>query len=129
MSVAASTLTLIVVDDDLDIRRAVGRSLRSHGYEVYLFESGEQCLAQDRDADCAIVDIGLPGVNGFEMEEQLRTRGRAMPVVFVTAHDDLARRARLRTPMPVLRKPIEERDLLEAIERATGLERPTANQP
>jgi|SoiMethySBSTD1v2_1073268.scaffolds.fasta_scaffold45108_3 hypothetical protein len=31
--------------------------------------------------------------------------------------------------MPVLRKPIEERDLLEAIERATGLERPTANQP
>jgi len=52
-----------------------------------------------------------------------------MPVVFVTAHDDLARRARLRTPMPVLRKPIEERDLLEAIERATGLERPTANQP
>ena len=129
MSVAASTLTLIVVDDDLDIRQAVGRSLRSHGYEVHLFESGEECLAQDRDADCAIVDIGLPGVNGFEMEEQLRKRGRAMPVVFVTAQDDLARRARLRTPMPVLRKPIEERDLLEAIERATGLERPTANQP
>jgi len=76
MSVAASTLTLIVVDDDLDIRQAVGRSLRSHGYEVHLFESGEECLAQDRDADCAIVDIGLPGVNGFEMEEQLRTRGR-----------------------------------------------------
>jgi len=64
MSVAASTLTLIVVDDDLDIRRAVGRSLRSHGYEVYLFESGEECLAQDRDADCAIVDIGLPGSTG-----------------------------------------------------------------
>jgi FixJ family two-component response regulator len=116
----SAKLTLIVVDDDLDIRRAVGRSLRSHGHEVYLFESGEECLAQDRDADCAIVDIGLPGVNGLEMEEQLRKRGRAIPVVFITAHDDLATRACLRTPMPVLRKPLEEGDLLAAIEQATA---------
>jgi len=56
-----SPLTVIVVDDDVDIRRAVGRSLRSYGHRVHLFESGEECLAQNCDGDCAIVDIGLPG--------------------------------------------------------------------
>jgi FixJ family two-component response regulator len=115
-----SRLTLIVVDDDMDIRRAVGRSLRSHGHQVYLFESGEECLAQSCEADCAIVDIGLPGVSGLEMEEQLRKCGRGVPVVFITAHDDLANRASRRTRMPVLTKPLEERDLLEAIEQVTA---------
>jgi FixJ family two-component response regulator len=115
----SSKLRLIVIDDDMDIRRAVGRSLRSYGHQVYLFESGEAFLAQSCEADCAIVDIGLPGVNGLEMEEQLRKSGRGIPVVFITAHDELANRASQRTLRPVLKKPLEERDLLEAIEQVT----------
>jgi FixJ family two-component response regulator len=120
MSFSSSTLTLIVVDDDNDIRRAVGRSLRSYGHHVHLFKSGEEYLAQHCNADCAIVDIGLPGVSGLEMEEEMRKRGYAIPVVFITAHDDLANRASKKTLMPVLKKPLEERDLLEAIERVTA---------
>jgi FixJ family two-component response regulator len=122
-------LTLIVVDDDMDIRRAVGRSLRSYGHHVHLFKSGEEYLTQHCDghcdghcdADCAIVDIGLPGVSGLEMEKEMRKRGCAIPVVFITAHDDLASRASRKTSMPVLRKPLEERDLLEAIQRVTSV--------
>src|SRR4026207_1627345 len=87
MAMSASKLTLVVVDDDTDIRRAVGRSLRSYGHKVHLFESGEAYLAGHCKADCAIVDIGLPGVNGLEMEEQLRKSGRGIPVVFITAHE------------------------------------------
>ncbi len=117
---ALSPLTVIVVDDDVDIRRAVGRSLRSCGHRVHLFESGEEYLAQNCDGDCAIVDIGLPGVNGLEMAERLRERGRGMPVLFITAHDDLANRASRGTGMPVLKKPLEERDLLEAIDQVTA---------
>ena len=113
-------LTLIVVDDDVDIRRAVGRSLRSYGHRVHLFESGEEYLAQNCDGDCAIVDIGLPGVSGLEMAERLRECGRGIPVVFITAHDDLANRASRRTRMLVLKKPLEERDLLEAIDQVTA---------
>jgi FixJ family two-component response regulator len=120
MPLSLSKLTLIVVDDDRDIRRAVGRSLRSYGHQVYLFESGEECLAQSCEADCAIVDIGLPGVSGLEMEEQMRKRGLTIPVVFITAHDDLANRASQKTGMPVLRKPLEERDLLDAIQQVMG---------
>jgi len=113
-------LTLVVVEDDTDIRRAVGRSLRSYGHKVHLFESGEAYLAEHFEADCAIVDIGLPGVNGLEMEEQLRKSGRGIPVVFITAHDDLATRAVRTTGMPVLRKPLDESDLLDAIAQVTG---------
>ena len=124
MPFSVSKLTLIVVDDDKDIRRAVGRSLRSHGHHVYLFESGEEYLTHHCeghcDADCAIVDIGLPGLSGLEMEEEMRKRGCGVPVVFITAHDDLANRASRKTGMPVLRKPLEERDLLDAIERVTA---------
>ena len=115
-----SPLTVIVVDDDVDIRRAVGRSLRSYGHRVHLFESGEECLAQNCDGDCAIIDIGLPGVSGLEMAERLRACRRSMGVVFITAHDDLANRASRRTRMPVLKKPLEERDLLEAIDQVTA---------
>ena len=120
MAMSASKLTLVVVDDDTDIRRAVGRSLRSYGHKVHLFESGEAYLAEHCEADCAIVDIGLPGVNGLEMEEQLRKSGRGIPVVFITAHDDLATRAVRTTGMPVLRKPLDESDLLDAIAQVTG---------
>ncbi len=120
MSSSLSKLTLVVVDDDGDIRRAVGRSLRSYGHEVHLFESGEAYLAKSCDADCAIVDIGLPGVSGLEVEERMRRGGRHIPVVFITAHDDLARRALQRTAMPVLKKPLDEHDLLDAIAQVTG---------
>jgi FixJ family two-component response regulator len=98
----------------------VGRSLRSYGHRVHLFESGEECLAQNCDGDCAIVDIGLPGASGLEMAERLRERGRAMPVVFITAQDDAANRAGLRTRMPVLKKPLDEGDLLEALDQVTA---------
>jgi two-component system, LuxR family, response regulator FixJ len=120
MTASTSRLTLVVVDDDTDIRRAVGRSLRSYGHEVHLFESGEAYLAEGCQADCAIVDINLPGVSGLEMEERLRRSGRTIPVIFITAHDDLANRAIRTTGMPVLRKPLDEHDLLDAIALVTG---------
>src|SRR4029453_15755053 len=115
-----SPLTVIVVDDDVDIRRAVGRSLRSYGHRVHLFESGEECLAKNCEGDCEIVDLGLRGVSGLEMGERLRERGRGMPVVFITAQDDAANRAGLRTRMPVLKKPLDGVDLLGRIDRTTA---------
>ena len=115
-----SRLTLVVVDDDRDIRRAMGRSLRSHGHDVRLFESGEAYLSARCEADCAIVDIGLPGLSGLEMEQQLRQSGSGMPIVFITGRDELARRAMMTTPMPVLKKPLDEGDLLDAIAHVTA---------
>ena len=116
-----STLTLVVVDDDEHIRRAVGRLLRSLGHTVHVFESAEAYLAGSCQADCAILDIDLPGISGLQLEEQLRRQGHRMAVVFVTAHDERNFLDAVRdTRWPYLKKPIDEHGLLDAIRRATG---------
>ena len=84
-----SSLTLVVIDDDEHIRRAVDRFLRSHGHRVHLFESAEAYLERTCEADCAILDIDLPGISGLELHERLKQEGRDLPIVFITAHDEL----------------------------------------
>ena len=114
-----SILTLIVVDDDENIRRAFGRLLRSHGHDVHLFESAEDCLARHDEADCAILDIGLPGLNGIELQKRLHTSHGKIPVVFVTARDEPPILAAVRrSGCQFLKKPVDEQMLLAAIERA-----------
>jgi FixJ family two-component response regulator len=116
-----STLTLVVVDDDDDIRRAVGRFLRSYGHEVHVFDSAEAYLAGMRPADCAILDVGLPGLSGLELDERLKQEGHRIPVVFITARDELdILTAVQRTHWPLLKKPLDANSLLDAITRATG---------
>ena len=116
-----SSMTLVVVDDDEHIRRAVGRLLRSLGHTVHVFESAEAYLAGSCQADCAILDIDLPGISGLELEGRLRRQGHPMPVVFVTAHDEQDfLEAVQETQRPYLKKPLDEHGLLDAIRRATG---------
>ena len=114
-------LSLIVVDDDEQIRQAFGRLLRSYGHHVRAFESAEAFLAQDAAADCAILDVGLPGISGLELEERLRTPHGRIPIVFVTGSNERAVLAAVqRTGCQVLQKPVEEEGLLEAIARAVS---------
>jgi FixJ family two-component response regulator len=85
---------------------------------VTVFESGEACLAHAGDAQCAILDIALPGISGLELNERLRASGRSMPVVFITAHVEPSVLAAIqRTRQPLLKKPLLEDDLLDAIAR------------
>lgn len=80
--------------------------------------SGTPCRCQ---ADCAILDIDLPGISGLELEEQLRRHGGPMAVVFVTAHDERECLEAVRdTRWPYLKKPLDEHGLLDAIQRATS---------
>jgi FixJ family two-component response regulator len=114
-------LKLAVVDDDLDVRRAMGRFLRSYGHDVQAFESAEAYLADRCQPDCAILDIELPGLSGLELEQRMRQEGSRVPVVFVSAHDDLVARTRAIQPQAqFLRKPLDEAGLLAAIAQATG---------
>ena len=114
-------MTLVLVDDDAAIRRAVGRFLRSAGHDVHVFESAETYLAERCDAACAILDVDLPGLSGFELEERLRGEGCQTPVVFVTAHDvQMQHAAAERAGATILRKPVDEYGLLDAIVRATS---------
>ena len=108
--------TLVVVEDDAHVRRALSRLLSSRAYAVRAFDSAETWLADICPADGAIVDINLPGMSGLELDERLRREGRAIPTVFITAHDE---------PEPaahrvILHKPLDAQTLLDAIEHALG---------
>jgi FixJ family two-component response regulator len=113
-------LVLAVVDDDEDIRRTLARLLRACGHEVRLFDSAEPFLNDNLEADCAILDVRLRGISGLELDERLRQQGRRMPVVFITAHDDVATMAAIqKSGCRFLMKPFDDDDLLAAIAEAT----------
>ncbi len=79
--------TLVVVEDDDQVRRALTRLLCACGYGVRAFDSAETWLAGICQADGAIIDINLPGMSGLELDERLKREGRAIPTVFITALD------------------------------------------
>jgi FixJ family two-component response regulator len=110
-----------VVDDDPAIRRALGRLLRSVGYEVRDFPSAEEYLANAPagDASCVLLDVALPGIDGPALHARLRASGEETPVVYVTAHDEEATRARLGrlAPAGVFPKPVDVPALLALLGR------------
>jgi FixJ family two-component response regulator len=114
-------LSLAIVDDDEAVRTALRRLLRAMGHEVRVFASAEEYEAHAAEADCLIVDLRLPGLNGFELRERLRLRGCMTPIVFITGDggpspSDAAARA----GTPTVAKPFSEGDLIAAIARAVS---------
>ena len=115
-------LVLVVVDDDEAVRRNVQRFLRSRGHDVRVFATAEAYLADHGHADCAILDIQLPGLNGLELERRMRRECSGVAVVFVTAHDDAVSLAAVKkTPWQLLSKPFDDESLLAAIAKSISL--------
>src|SRR5439155_13189232 len=113
-----------IVDDDPSVRRALRRLIRSEGYAVQTFASaGEflEALPQGRPG-CLVLDVQMDGMNGFGLQEHLVAERIDLPVIFITAHDDVVTRARIERSGAAahLHKPIDEQPLLEAIRQATG---------
>jgi FixJ family two-component response regulator len=112
-------LTVIVVDDDESVRRAMKRLLMSHGYRVLTFESAEDMLLSSfvRRKDYLLLDIRLPGISGLDLYAKLVSSGAKRPVIFMTAHDDLGwlQKAKEAGAVAFLRKPFGEQSLLSAL--------------
>jgi FixJ family two-component response regulator len=114
-------MTLAVVDDDIDVRQALGRLLRSLGHEVRLFSSAEEFQSDRPAVDCIVLDVRLPGLNGFEFHQQIRMRGSVIPVVFITGDNDPVRREEARrVNAPTLAKPFDGEMLMAAIVAAVS---------
>jgi FixJ family two-component response regulator len=113
---------IAIVDDDALFRRSVERLVRSAGFTVETFGSAEDFLDQgDLDGTrCVILDMKLPGMNGFDLQRRLITRTRPLPIVFVSAHEDATMRANaLRAgAVAFLKKPFEGNTLLNALHQA-----------
>jgi FixJ family two-component response regulator len=117
-------MTVCVVDDDANLRRALQRLLKASGYGVVTFASAEDFLAAEPTllVDCLILDITLGGISGFELHDHLRASGRSIPTVFITGHDDAVKREQARRlgAAGYVRKPFDETSLMSAIEAALG---------
>ncbi len=112
-----------VVDDDISVRESLESLIRSVGLEVSAFESAEEYLEAThlRKADCLILDVRLPGMNGIELHRELMARKCRVPVVFITAHasDDRSKaEASSRWTVAYLPKPFSEDELLDAVNAA-----------
>jgi FixJ family two-component response regulator len=113
-----------IVDDDFSVRRAVGRLVKAAGYAVETFATAHEFLdsfPSDRTA-CLVLDIHLNGMSGFDLEERLRAERVAIPIIFITAHDDAATRDRARGSGAAgyLAKPFDGQALLDVIGTVVG---------
>ena len=119
--VDASKLVCIV-DDEAPVRRALSRLMQAHGYDVLVFSGGRECL-DGREIDRAgivIIDVSMPGMDGFELDTLLRASGRIIPTIFVSAHAgrQYASRAKSVGAITFIDKPCGEAELLSAVASA-----------
>ena len=119
--------TICIVDDDPAIRRALRRLLVVAGFRVELFPSAEEFLSGKPAAcDCLVLDVRMPGMSGLCLQECLARSNGRLPIVFITAHDDDVTRTRAMAggAVALLRKPFEDRALLDAIATAVASRNP-----
>jgi FixJ family two-component response regulator len=109
---------ILVVDDDESVCRALARLLRSFGFDVTTFGSAAALLATGPPDDtlCLVLDVRMPDMGGIELCEQLHASGRDLPTVFVTAHGTEGLRSMVLQRAPVLQKPVDAAQLVEAID-------------
>jgi FixJ family two-component response regulator len=114
--------TVYVVDDDLDLLRAIERLLQSADLSVATFASPGLFLERyDRNAPgCLVLDLALPGLSGLELQQVLEEQASALPIVFLTGRGDIAAsvRAMKHGAADFLTKPVDDAELIAAIHQA-----------
>ena len=113
-----------VVDDSDSVRESLPDLLEQVGFTVQAFASAEAFLESEAadSTNCLILDVGLPGMSGPDLQQELIRRGKAIPIVFITAQGDKSLRPRLvaHGAVACLFKPFSDTALLEAVEVALG---------
>jgi two-component system response regulator FixJ len=112
---------IAIVEDDSDVLNALRFALEADGYAVCAFKDPAQALGSSDifDADCLVIDYGLPGMDGVELMRALRTRSIACPAIIITGNPSpRCREAASAVGAPVLEKPLMAHALTQQIERA-----------
>jgi FixJ family two-component response regulator len=110
---------IAVLDDEPRMCHALARLLKIHGFGVVTFTLSEDLLAAcaARWPDCLLLDLHMPGINGFDVLERFASQHIPVPVIVITGHDQLGNSQRVRNLGAVcyLLKPLDESRLLAAI--------------
>src|SRR5580700_2281347 len=122
--------TVLVIDDDTDLRASVGRLLRSIGLDVQLFASISDFLKSNPPdgPTCLVLDVRLPGQSGLDLQRELAAAKRELPIIFITGHGDIPMsvQAMKGGAIEFLTKPFRDQDLIDAIQ--LGLSRDRARR-
>ena len=117
--------TIAIVDDDASVCRAISRLLRSLGMNADTFTSGREFIEHIQTMpsfrpDCVVLDVQMPGMNGLEVQELLVRSENPLPVIFITAHDEVSVRERALQVGAVafLRKPFNDELLIKVLKVA-----------
>ena len=112
--------TVLVIDDDPDLRASVGRLLRSLGLDVQLFQSISDFFKSDPPdgPTCLVLDVRLPGQSGLDLQRELAAANREIPIIFITGHGDIPMsvQAMKGGAIEFLTKPFRDQELLDAIQ-------------
>ena len=119
--------TVVVIDDDEEIREGLQGLLGSVGLRVELFASVQEFLGSARPdrSGCLVLDVRLPGRSGLDFNDDLASANVQMPVIFISGHADIPMsvRAMKAGAVEFLTKPVRHQDLLDAIQRALDQDR------
>lgn len=118
-------IIIFIVDDDASVRRALKRLLKVYGYKAKTFGSAGEFIDSGhfQGTGVLVLDVRMPKMSGLELQKYLTDSGSDMPVIFITAHDDVqARHMALEAgAIEFLRKPVEDQMLLDAVQRALSV--------
>jgi FixJ family two-component response regulator len=122
--------TVLIIDDDVELRNSLGRLLRSVGMNAKLFASVSDFLKSEppEGSSCLVLDVRLPGQSGLEFQRELAAVGREFPIIFITGHGDIPMsvQAMKGGAIEFLTKPVRDQELLDAIQ--LGLTRDRARR-
>jgi FixJ family two-component response regulator len=124
--------TVFVVDDDVSVRESLESLIRCGGWEPKTFSSADEFLAHPRavNANCLLLDLTLPGVNGLELQERIAADRSDMPIIFISGYGDVPKtvRAMKAGAVEFLTKPLNDDALLNAIRDAIEHSKLTLSQ-
>ena len=119
--------TVFIVDDDPAVLKSLSRLLRANHVNVVTFGSPQDFLQRydPHTPGCLVLDVAMPGLNGLELQEALRIKGSAIPIIFLTGHGDIPMsvQAIKGGALDFMTKPVHDKDLLKAVEAALEKDR------
>ena len=126
---------IAVLDDEPQVGKSLARLLKAHGFDVVTFTHGAEFLAATQSwlPNCLLLDLNMPGLDGFEVLERISTRH--VPVIVITGRDQPGNVQRVRAlgALNYFLKPVNEHELMdairEAVQRPTGIEPDNTSRP
>ena len=113
---------LSVVDDDEMLRESLPELLREFGFTARAFSSGQEFLSSNYvdETRCLILDVAMPEMSGLDLQQELKRRGKAIPIIFISGQkdEDVRKQAFRQGAVKFLYKPFRDSDLLEAVNAA-----------